>query len=111
MMKQQHIFALAALLLLAVPLAAIGAATDDFAAFTTGLDAPYDHVALITPTSAADLTNVTRGILVGVSGDVKLTTKGGETVIVSAVAGTVLRIRATRIHDTSTTATSILALW
>lgn len=111
MRRQQILLGLAAVLVLAVPLFALGAATDDFQSFSAGLDSPYEHAAAVTPTSAADLTHVTRGILVGVTGNVKLVTKGGETVVVPAVAGTVLRVRATRIWDTSTTATGIVALW
>lgn len=110
-MKQYGILIFAAVLMLAVPLFAIGAATDDFASFSAGLDSPYEHASSITPTSAADLTNVTRGILVGATGTIRLTTKGGETVNMSATAGTVLRVRATRIFDNVTTATGIVALW
>ena len=44
--------------------------------------------------------------------NVKVTTKGGETLIITGlVAGQVLPLRITRVHSTSTTATNLCALW
>jgi hypothetical protein len=98
--------------LLAVPLIAQPAATDDFPNQTVGLDSPYTHLAAVTPNDSTDLTNVTRGIFVGGAGALKVTTVGGESVTLTGVAaGSVLRIRATRIWSTGTTATTIAALW
>lgn len=103
---------LAAAALLAAPLFALGAATDDYATYKAGLDSPYEHAAAVTPNDSADLTNVTRGIFVGGAGNLRITTLGGEGVVLTGVAaGSVLRVRATRVFSTSTTATNIMALW
>lgn len=76
--------------------------------------APADHVALVTPSDSADLTNVTRGISFGAVGTLKVTTHGGETVVIPSgalAAGIIHPLRVARIWSTSTTATSIVAYW
>lgn len=87
------------------------AATDDFAGFSQGLDSPYRHAAAVSPHDTNELSNVTRAIYVGVSGDVSLVTAEGETVLFKAAPVGVLRVRAKQVKSTSTTATNMLALW
>ncbi len=84
---------------------------DQFAAFRPGLDSPAEHAAAVTPNDSTDLTYATRALYVGGTGNIKVTTVGGETLVLSAVPVGVLPIRVTRVHSTSTTATSIVALW
>ena len=76
------------------------------------MQAPAGHAPLITPNDTTDLPYITRAIYVGGTGDVKLTTVGGETVTFASVpAGTVLPIRVARVLATGTTATAILGLY
>ena len=54
-----------------------------------------------------------RGIYVGGAGNlsVEMNGEGSAVVFVGVVAGTLLPIEVTRIYDTSTTATNIVAVW
>lgn len=78
------------------------AAVDKF----TGSDAqrvnPVEHAFAITPDDDADLTAVTRGIWVGVGGDLAVIMQGGEEVTFTGIAdGTLLPIRVSRVLETS----------
>ncbi len=74
-------------------------------------DPARDAVA-ITPDNAADLARACRGILVGVAGNVKITTLDGTDVVLpSLAAGVCHPIAAKRIFATGTTASSIVALY
>jgi hypothetical protein len=86
---------------------------DLFAHQPAHLTAPIEHAAEITPADGADLTNFSRAIYVGVSGNIKVDLVGGETAVtfVGLAAGVFHPIRATRIYSTDTTATSIVAGW
>jgi hypothetical protein len=90
------------------------ASTDDFAGLSTGLDGPLNHIAVVTTNDATDLAHESRAIYIGVAGDLKIITAGGETVtILSGVlaVGVPHPIRATRIFATGTTATNIVVGW
>lgn len=87
------------------------AATDDFTTLTEqAWQAPYFHAAAVSPDDSNDLSHVTRALMIGVAGDLKVTTAGGETVTLSVPAGE-LRIRAVRVFSTGTTASNITAMW
>lgn len=59
-----------------------------------------------------DLAAVSRAIYVGGAGDVTVVMQGGGTITFKAVpVGTLLRVRATRIKSTLTTASNLVALW
>lgn len=61
---------------------------------------------------AADLTNAARALYVGSTGDVKVTTTGGDTVTFTNVqAGTFLPVRVARLWSTGTTVTDCLGLY
>lgn len=81
----------------------------------SGEQTPGLHAEAITPADATDLTAVTRGVYVGVTGDVTVVmmgTEGDSSVTFTAVpAGSVLPIRVREISATGTTATDIVALW
>lgn len=85
---------------------------DDFASYGEGLDAPALNAAVVTPNDSTDLTHATRAIRVAGAGDLKVTTVGGDTVVISALAaGELLPIRVARVWATGTTITAqILAL-
>ncbi len=87
------------------------AAVDNFASNAEGTDSPASHAAVVTPSNTTDLSYVTRALIIGTSGDVKVTTKGGETVILPSVPAGILPLRVARVFATGTTATNISALW
>lgn len=68
---------------------------------------------VITPNDNTDLPYITRGVYVGVTGDVSVVAAGnGATVVFAGVAGgTILPIQVTRIRATGTTSTSVVALY
>lgn len=75
------------------------------------LGAPLIQAETVTPSDSVDVTNTTRGLYVGVTGDVSVIMQGGATVLFKAVpAGTLLPIRVSRVRATGTTATTMLAL-
>ena len=69
--------------------------------------------AVVTPSDSVDLPYITRGVYVGVTGDVSVVAAGnGATVVFAGVAaGTILPIQVSRIRATGTTSTSIIALY
>ncbi|TBG78610.1 hypothetical protein ELG76_04140 [Rhizobium leguminosarum] len=74
--------------------------------------APASGFAAITPHDSTDLTYVTRGVYVGGAGNIVAVDERNNPVTFTGVtAGTVLPIRVRRINSTSTTATSLVALW
>jgi len=86
-------------------------ATDKFDNHASGLSSPAEDAFAITPDDATDMAKVTRGIYVGVGGDVALITKAGTTLTFkSAAAGSVLPVRAARVKSTGTTATNLIGL-
>lgn len=87
---------------------------DDFVSMQTGLDSPGSHIALVTPNDSTDLVKASRGLLIGGSGTLKVTTVGGETITIPATcvpAGGVLPLRVARVWATGTTATDIHSIW
>jgi len=88
-----------------------GAAEDTFSGFRSGLDSPGTVAFAVTPHDTNELSYVTRGIYVGVGGDIKLTTVGGSTVtFVDVQTGTILPIRAKVIYNSVTTADSLIGI-
>lgn len=86
--------------------------SDAFANHEASLDSPANNAASVTPSDSTDLANVARALWIGGAGDVSLVTVGGQTVTFAGVpAGAIVPIRTARVRSTSTTATSILALW
>lgn len=79
-------------------------AFDTFAAYTPNLSSPAYNVVIVTPSDTDDLVNVSRFIRSELAGVIKLTTLGGQTVILKFAAGETRAIRATRIFTTGTTA-------
>lgn len=75
------------------------------------MDRSYREAVAITPSNTVDIPQ-TIAIYVGGQGNLKVDMKGGGTVTFTAVpVGKILDIRATRVYDTGTTATNLLALY
>jgi hypothetical protein len=77
------------------------------------LSEPAVNAAAITPSDTTDLTQFTRFLYVGGTGDITVNMAGsGATVLFKAVpVGVVLPIRVSRVLATGTTATNVVALW
>lgn len=84
---------------------------DDYASHAAGLDAPIEHAAAVTPSDTVDLATASRALYVGSTGDLRVTTVGGDTVTFADVPVGWHPIRARRVLATSTTATDIVACW
>ena len=79
--------------------------------YSTGSD-PITRAAVVSPSDSTDLSVFCRGFMVGTAGNVKVTTTGGDTVILySVVAGVIHGVQCSRIWSTGTTAASITAVW
>lgn len=74
---------------------------------------PARNAAAVTPDDAADLATFTRGLYVGVDGNVRvhMTADAAEVTFVGVAAGSVLPVSVRRVLATGTTATDIVALW
>lgn len=79
---------------------------------TADLSSSYSYFA-VTPSDTTNFTQgVTRGVYVGGAGNVVCVKEDGTTVtFTGALAGVVYPIRCKRINSTSTTATSLVALF
>ena len=83
---------------------------DKFTTHAAGLESPARHIEQVTPSDAGDLDYVSRAICVAVPGDVHLTMVDGSEGTLFLAAGIAFPVRVTRIWDTGTTATGIVAL-
>jgi hypothetical protein len=84
---------------------------DSFVA-ESGLTTPALNAVALTPDDSNDLTTTTRGLYIGVGGNISVILEG-DTVAVTflgAIAGTVLPLRVKRLRSTSTTATNLVGL-
>ena len=85
---------------------------DTFVEYITGLTAPAEGGAAVTPNDSVDLTTSSRGIFVGNAGDLKVDMVNGDTVTFTNLgAGVIHPIRAARVYSTGTTATSIVNVY
>jgi len=87
------------------------AAVDDFATFQSNLDSPYANAVAVATSDTFDLSDVTRAIYVGGTGDVTCTIGGSDVLFKAVPVGTLLRIRTSRVKASGTTATQMVALW
>ncbi len=80
--------------------------------FTGNSASPAEYAAAVTPNDNTDLTQLARGLYIGASGDVNVDLQDGGTVLfVGLIGGTILPVRVRRVRNTSTTASSIVALY
>jgi hypothetical protein len=88
-------------------------AQDTYPGFGGSPAAPHLNAAVVTPDDNNDLPFVAYELLLPAGGAVKLTTKGGQTLVYPSLpAGAIIRVAITRVFATGgTTATSIIAHW
>lgn len=85
---------------------------DTFASSSQSLVSPAKNGQAVTPNDVTELTNVSRGIYVGIGGDLSVVMEGGQTITFPGVpGGSLLPIRANIVRSTGTTADSIVAVW
>lgn len=73
---------------------------------------PATNAVAITPSDSVDLTYATRGIYVGVGGNIALVMVSGAVVTLIAVPqGVILPLRVKRINATNTAASSLVAIY
>lgn len=88
-------------------------ATDDYQFHVDGLTAPAENAVAVTPHNSTDLTKATRALWIGGAGNISVEMVGGQSAVVFSgiAAGTWMPLRVTRVNSTSTTATSIVAVY
>jgi hypothetical protein len=79
-------------------------------AVSVPVDGPATGAVAVTP-SDATVIPVTRGLYIGVTGNVTVRTAKGETVLFTAVPVGVLPVCVDQVHNTGTAATNIVALY
>jgi hypothetical protein len=73
---------------------------------------PPTSAAVVTPSDTVDLPSVSTAFYIGGAGNLTVMMVEGMTVTFTAIpVGTQLRIRASRVMATGTTATLIIAMW
>lgn len=76
-----------------------------------GLESPAEYAFAITPHDDNDLANATRGIYVGVAGDLEvIMAKDSAAVVFENVPVGIWQLRIKRVLDTNTTAGSLVGL-
>ncbi|MET3578214.1 hypothetical protein ABID19_001231 [Mesorhizobium robiniae] len=85
--------------------------SDPFEKYAPSPVGPATHAVEVTPSDDADLATIPRALWIGVGGDVRVTTIGGETVTFKSVQDGAFPVRVTRVYATGTTATDIVAVW
>jgi hypothetical protein len=89
-------------------------ANDPFVGSKPGVGTAMEHLALVTPDDANDLAQICRWLLISVQGAIKVTTRGGDTVVLptGTLAVNVWHpMMISRVWSTGTTATGIVVGW
>lgn len=84
---------------------------DRYKRHASGLDSPACNAAPVTPDDSSDLPVAARSLYVAATGDLRITTVGGDMVTFTGVPAGILPVRIARVHATGTTATGIIAIW
>lgn len=85
---------------------------DSFAGRNESVFLPARNAVAVTPHDTDELAVYSRGLYVGVSGNVVIVTVGGETVTFSNLAAGIIHpIRAKIVKSTGTTATNIVSVY
>lgn len=71
----------------------------------------FSRAAAVTPSDGANLDTYARALYIGGTGDVKVTTVGGDTVTFTAVPVGILDVYVKKVFATGTDATDIIALY
>ncbi|WP_343078779.1 spike base protein, RCAP_Rcc01079 family [Ostreiculturibacter nitratireducens] len=69
------------------------------------------HLALVTPSDSEDLAQVSQWVYLATDGTLKVTTRGGETLMTPVLVAGWHLMELTRIHATGTSATGIMVGW
>lgn len=85
--------------------------SDTFKSYTASLRDPIVSADDVNANDAADLPTVSRALFIGGTGDVRVTLLGGDVVTFRSMANGWHPIRASRIWQTGTTATNIVACY
>lgn len=87
-------------------------AANAFIGYSSKLDSPATGGEAVTPSDSADLGYTSRGIYVGTAGNVAAVMLNGAVLTFKNVpAGTLLPIRCSRINNTNTTASDMVAIY
>jgi hypothetical protein len=84
---------------------------DTFANQGSSLTSPFTHGDAVVPSDTVDLPYVTRAIYIGTPGDIRVTTVGDTIITLRNHPVGYLPGRVTRVHQSGTTASQIVALW
>ncbi len=85
---------------------------DQFENIRPALESPAEGILAVTPDDNTDLSEVSRALYIGGTGDVAVQMKDGSTgTFVGVPGGIMLPLRASRVLATGTTATNILAVF
>lgn len=77
----------------------------------TNLSDPYTSAAAVTPDNTNELSYMTRALVIGTAGALKVTMHDGTDVTFASVPAGLLPIRVKRVFATGTVASNITALW
>lgn len=84
---------------------------DDFSSYMDGLTTPAVAAEAISPSDTADLEFLTRALYIGQNGDVNVTLKSGDMVLLRNMqSGIMYPLRVIRVLATGTTAAGIVGL-
>ena len=78
-----------------------------FQSWSSDMQSIHQVIFAITPNDSVDLDPPSRGVYIGVAGDIKVTAVGGGTETYTVVAGSVLPVAVIRVFATGTTATGL----
>jgi hypothetical protein len=85
---------------------------DQFKDFPTTLTSPATNALAVTPHDVNPLSDVSRALYVGQSGDISVEMQSGQIVTFQNVqGGSILALRALKVRLTGTSAIGIVALW
>ncbi|SHH18196.1 hypothetical protein SAMN05444003_2349 [Cognatiyoonia sediminum] len=84
---------------------------DRYKTFQNGPDGPAVGASLISPSDTVDLIELTVGLNVSTTGQVRVSMKDGEVVDLTIGSGRFFPVRVSKIWETGTTATGIVALY
>ena len=71
---------------------------------------PARYGAVVTPSNSVNLPAPTRGLFVGVAGNISVEMNNGTVLFTNVPVG-ILPIQCTRVNQSNTTATTMVALW
>ena len=90
----------------------IGINMDQFKDFPVTLTSPATNAVAVTPSDTVPLTNISRAVYVGQTGDISVEMQSGQIVTYQNVqGGSILALRTLKIRQTGTTAVGVVTMW